>query len=284
MSRAERFSTFTLVALSLLMTAAFVAGVKGQQHDPTKPCLNGCGKKQTPAADGCCQEPDCGILQEYAVQEALEWALSGPSVPTSWIPASATGIVDASGDAYVQALYDQARRDMEQSARNSASCPGYSPPRRHLQLDKDCQIGTYAGSTFNPMSREDARTDLNMGDCPEIRDAEYDAAEERQTLCEVEKVHRQNAANPARHVHSFSRDDIIAEAGSQARARLTSLRNSMLQFWLSCKNLGNQQALQQITDALAPPLQQKMPSKPPPKKAKRASGGGRGGRRGGSSL
>jgi hypothetical protein len=280
MKRTNLLTTATLAAIAVVMAAAFVGAVnRQQQHDPTKPCLNGCGKDQKPP--GCCEEPECGILQEYAIQEALDWSLSPPDVPTSWIPASAKNIGASQADSYVQALYSKARSDVDQAANKSANCPGYSPPRTHLQLNDECAIGSYTGTTFTPMSREDARTNLNMGDCPEIRDAEYDAAEERQTQCEIEKIHRQNAVNPVFYIPTmFSRDDLIAEARSQSEKRLESLRNSMLRFWQSCQQFGNQQLLQQIEDALAPPLQQKMPSKPPQKKAKRASGG-RGGGRGG---
>ena len=269
MRHAEALPTAMLVAVSALMAAAFVGGVHGQQHDPTKPCLNGCAKGQKPP--GCCEEPDCSIFQEYATQEALTYMLSPESLPPSWIPA--VGISGLSLDAYAQALYGKARHDIDQELQKSASCPGYSPPRSHLEVNADCQIGTSKGQTFTPMSREDARTDLNLGDCPEIRDAEYDAAERRQTECEAAKNHPSI-------FRLASRNDIADAAREQAEERLYSLKKAMMQFWASCLNLANAETLQKIADALAPPLKLDMPSKPPPKKPKRSASGGGRGRRG----
>lgn len=69
MRRSPWLTTGTLAGLAVLMVGSFAVAVRATQKEHNH-CLNGCGPKQTPAADKCCEPPPCEYEYELKVTTA----------------------------------------------------------------------------------------------------------------------------------------------------------------------------------------------------------------------
>ena len=251
MRRSKLFSNLAVVGLAALMVAWFAVGVRGLQGP--KPCLNGCGKGQKPP--GCCEEPTCQLYTSLLIDVIVERAWSKGNFPKALLGSLNTSAnVDRANAQYTAATTPELMKFVD--------CPGYKSPTP-FHVTKSCAVVT--PNTKEVKSVDEAKA--ISPDCPEIAEAEYEAAELEQSECLADAMNK---------TEIFTIEEIRARQEGKYLRKIMSLQQSFTQFWMSCIAFWDSETAKAVEDAFTNALKPPMPSKPPAKVPARAVRSGRG--------
>ena len=246
MKRPSFVSTLTMTGLAVAMAGAFAIGLHATQHSPSTHCLNGCGKKQTPAADHCCEEPKCDFEYTLSVNTARVRSFaelknqtpSGPSKtpvkPLNWGPAKAAIAQKLAGGGGVLEALDEKEDALLHEAAKFAKCEKDEP---YLK-DDPFQVNTSSEKcALTQKGRASDDIDPNLPHaldraknasphCREAIEADWQYATTLQAEC------KQAWANGG---GGFNAETLVAAKLKAAEKAKQSMHEQLSQFIKSCK-------------------------------------------------